>query len=121
VDKWGRKWQSPVMQNYRDPNSKAIVDTASSLTEYFNSTVGVWFEYEGTTDADGSLFIPHGAPFIPSAAFIQLRHVSGSTHDLGAWHVESLDDTIVEVHFLKANNGNDASNHFRRVYVMVLP
>lgn len=121
MDKYGRKWVSPVMPNYGDPNAKALVDTSSSLTEYFNRAIGVWFEYEGTTDANGALFIPHGAPFIPSVAFIQLCHVSGSTHDLGPWHVESLDETNVEVHFLTATSGNYAANEFRRVYVMVLP
>ena len=109
MDEYGRRWMSPVMPDYTEGNARAITNTALSLTEYFNQTVGVWDNYTGTTDGSGELTVAHGAPFTPRCVLITERH-SGSGHIEGAFHVTSVDKDNVTIHFLVSTSGNDRAN-----------
>lgn len=120
MDKWRRKWTSPVVPDYRQPNAKALVDTSASLSEYFNRTVGVWREVSGTTDAVGRLVVPHYAPFTPSAVLITEFYVSGSAHDMGPHHVHDVTKDDVDFHFLRAN-GQDRDLEQVDFYMLCLP
>jgi hypothetical protein len=120
MDKWRRKWTSPVVPDYRQPNAKALVDTASSLTEYFNRTVGVWREYEETTNGVGHVVVPHYAPFTPSAVFVMDVFDGSTGHDMGAVHIHSITKDDVDIHFLRAN-GQDRSSTLVKFYMLCLP
>ena len=109
MDEYGRRWMSPVLPSYTDENSRAMTDTALSLTEFFNQTVGVWDNYSGTTDGSGHLTVAHGAPFTPRCVLVTERH-SGSGHIEGPYHVLSVDKDNVRIHFLVSTSGNDRSN-----------
>lgn len=109
MDVYGRRWMSPVLPSYTDENSRAMTDTALSLTEFFNQTVGVWDNYTGTTDAGGELTVAHGAPFTPRCVLVTERH-SGGGHIEGAFHVNIVDKDNVTIHFLTSTSGNDRAN-----------
>jgi hypothetical protein len=121
MDKAGRRWMSPVLPSYTDQNSKAMTDTALSLTEFFNQTVGVWGEWHGTTNGVGELTVAHGAPFTPSAVLIT-EHGEGLTgHNQGAFHIDSVDKDNVVIHFLIGTSGNDRANTAVGFYMLCLP
>ena len=109
MDRFDRRWMSPVLPSYTDENSRAMTDTALSLTEFFNQTVGVWDNFTGTTDGGGELTVAHGAPFTPRCVLITERH-SGGGHIEGAFHVNTVDKDNVTIHFLTSTSGNDRAN-----------
>ncbi len=109
MDEYGRRWMSPVLPSYTDENSRAMTDTALSLTEFFNHTVGVWDNYTGVTDGFGELTVAHGAPFTPRCVLVTERH-SGSGHTEGAFHVNTVDKDNVTIHFLVSTSGNSRTN-----------
>tara|TARA_S200002703_G_scaffold159326_2_gene172395 strand:+ start:4777 stop:5139 length:363 start_codon:yes stop_codon:yes gene_type:complete len=109
MDVYGRRWMSPVLPSYTDENSRAMTDTALSLTEFFNQIVGVWDNYTGTTNAGGELTVAHGAPFTPRCVLVTERH-SGVGHIEGPFHVTVVDKDNVTIHFLVSTSGNDRSN-----------
>lgn len=118
-------WFAPQLTNLRGPDQLPLRNIFLSLTEYlrryFASNVGHWLEVEGTTNADGELTFAHGASFTPSAVLITEQHVTASTHQEGAFHLESFDDTNVTVHFLVSTSGNDRASTDVRIYVLCLP
>ena len=121
MDKYGRKWVSPVMPNYGDPNNKALVDTSSSLTEYFNNAIGVWGEHHGVTDGVGELTVAHGAPFTPSCILITEHFEGIPSHNQGSFHIDSWDKDNVTVHFLTATSGGNRSNTAVGFFMLCLP
>ena len=120
MDEYGRRWMSPVMPDYTEGNARAITNTALSLTEYFNQTVGVWDNYTGTTDASGELTVAHGAPFTPRCVLVTERH-SASGHIEGAFHVDTVDKDNVTIHFLISTSGNDRANTGVNFDMLCLP
>ena len=120
MDATARKWMSPVLPSYTDGNATAITNTALSLTEYFNQTVGVWDNYTGTTDASGELTVAHGAPFTPRCVLVTERH-SASGHIEGAFHVDTVDKDNVTIHFLISTSGNDRANTGVNFDMLCLP
>lgn len=121
MDAYGRKWMSPVMPSYSDSNAKAMTDTSLSLTEFFSKTVGVWGEWHGTTDGSGYLTVAHGAPFTPSCVLITEHHEGATTHNQGAFHIDSVDKDNVTVHFLLSTSGNNRANTAVGFYMLCLP
>ena len=118
-------WFAPQLTNLRGPDQLPLRNIFLSLTEYlrryFASNVGHWLEVEGTTNADGELTFAHGASFTPSAVLITEQHVTASTHNEGAFHIDSFDDTNVTVHFLVSTSGNNRDNTDVHIYVLCLP
>ena len=118
-------WFAPQLTNLRGPDQLPLRNIFLSLTEYlrryFASNVGHWLEVEGTTNADGELPFAHGASFTPSAVLITEQHVTATTHNEGAFHIDSFDDTNVTVHFLVSTSGNDRDNTDVHIYVLCLP
>ena len=118
-------WFAPQLTNLRGPDQLPLRNIFLSLTEYlrryFASNVGHWLEVEGTTNADGELTFAHGASFTPSVVLITEQHVTASTHDEGAFHIDSFDDTNVTVHFLVSTSGNDRDLTDVHIYVLCLP
>lgn len=118
-------WFAPQLTNLRGPDQLPLRNIFLSLTEYlrryFASNVGHWLEVEGTTNADGELTFAHGASFTPSAVLITEQHVTATTHNEGAFHIDSFDDTNVTVHFLVSTSGNDRDNTDVHIYVLCLP
>jgi len=121
MDKAGRRWMSPVLPSYTDQNSKAMTDTALSLTEFFNQTVGVWGEFHGTTDGVGELTVAHGAPFTPSCILITEHFEGIATHSQGGFHIDSWDKDNVTIHFLTATSGNDRASTPVGFFMLCLP
>ena len=117
MDATARKWMSPVLPSYTDGNATAITNTALSLTEYFNQTVGVWDNYTGTTNASGELTVAHGAPFTPRCVLITERHGTNA----GSFHVDSVDRTNVVVHFLISSSGADRASTAVSFDMLCLP
>lgn len=118
-------WFAPQLTNLRGPDQLPLRNIFLSLTEYlrryFSSNIGHWLEVQGTTNADGELTFAHGAPFTPSLIIATEQHVSASTHDEGAFHVDSHDDTNVTIHFLVSTSGNDRANTDVHIHVLCLP
>ena len=118
-------WFAPQLTNLRGPDQLPLRNIFLSLTEYlrryFASNVGHWLTVEGTTDADGELTFAHGAPFTPSNVQITEAFVSASSHDQGAFHIDSVDDTNITVHFLVSTSGNDRDLTDVKIYVLCLP
>lgn len=118
-------WFAPQLTSLRGPDQLPVRNIFLSLTEYlrryFSSNIGHWLEVTGTTDAGGELTFAHGAPFTPSAVLITEQHVTASTHDEGAFHIDSFDDTNVTVHFLVSTSGNDRDLTDVHIYVLCLP
>ena len=118
-------WFAPQLTNLRGPDQLPLRNIFLSLTEYlrryFASNVGHWLEVEGTTNADGELTFAHGASFTPSAVLITEQHVTASTHNEGAFHIDTFDDTNITVHFLVSTSGNDRDNTDVHIYVLCLP
>lgn len=117
MDATARKWMSPVLPSYTDGNATAITNTALSLTEYFNQTVGVWDNYTGTTNASGELTVAHRAPFTPRCVLITERHGTNA----GSFHVNSVDRTNVVVHFLISSSGADRASTAVSFDMLCLP
>jgi len=118
-------WFATQLTNLRGPDQLPLRNIFLSLTEYlrryFASNVGHWFVYEGTTDAGGELVFPHNAPFTPSVVQVTEAFVGSSTHDQGAFHIDSVDDTNIGLHFLVSTSGNDRDNTDVKVHVLCLP
>ena len=118
-------WFAPQLTSLRGPDQLPLRNIFLSLTEYlrryFASNIGHWLVVEGTTNGDGELTFAHGAPFNPSVIIATEQHVSASTHDEGAFHIDSHDDTNVTIHFLKSTSGNDRDNTDVHIYVLCLP
>lgn len=118
-------WFAPQLTNLRGPDQLPLRNIFLSLTEYlrryFASNVGHWLEVTGTTNGDGELTFAHGASFTPSVVLITEQHVTASSHDEGAFHIDSFDDTNVTVHFLVSTSGNDRDNTDVHIYVLCLP
>lgn len=121
MDASGRRWFLPNVRDFVGPDSLSLVRAFGSLTEYFRRTVGVWREVSGTTNAGGELTVPHYAPFVPSAVLVTEKFVGASTHNQGAFHVDSVDKDNVTLHFLVATSGNDRSNTAVAFYMLCLP
>lgn len=119
MDATGRKWMSPVLPSYTDSNATAVTNTALSLTEYFNQTVGVWDYYEGTTDGSGSLTVAHRAPFIPSAVLITERMSTAGIY-LGGHAIVGMPDDEVTIYFMD-QNGSNRSNRNVKFFMLCLP
>jgi hypothetical protein len=117
----GRKWLAPLLSALKGPDVYPLTIIFNSLTEYFRRSVGVWFEVNGTTDGTGHLIFNHNAPFTPSGVFVTEFYISGKPHDMGPFHIHSITDTEIDVHFLKANSGNDRDNDVVRIFVLCLP
>ena len=118
-------WFAPQLTNLRGPDQLPLRNIFLSLTEYlrryFASNVGHWLEVEGTTNADGEWTFAHGASFTPSAVLITEQHVTASTHNEGAFHIDTFDDTNITVHFLVSTSGNDRDLTDVHIYVLCLP
>ena len=118
-------WFAPQLTNLRGPDQLPLRNIFLSLTEYlrryFASNVGHWLEVEGTTNANGELTFAHGASFTPSAVLITEQHVTAGSHQEGAFHIDTFDDTNITVHFLVSTSGNDRSNTDVHIYVLCLP
>jgi len=121
MDKAGRRWMSPVLPSYTDQNSRAMTDTALSLTEFFNQTVGVWGEFHGMTDGAGEFTVAHGAPFTPSCILITEHFEGIPTHSQGGFHIDSWDKDNVTIHFLTSTSGNDRISTPVGFFMLCLP
>lgn len=119
MDKFGRRWMSPVLPSYTDQNAKAMSDTALSLTEFFNQIVGVWDYYEEVTDNFGNVTVAHGAPFTPSVVLITER-VSTAGIYLGGHAIVGVPDDEVKIYFMD-QNGSNRSNRPVKFHMLCLP
>lgn len=116
----GRKlWTSPLLPFFRGTDSVPSSRSFQSLTEYLRSHVGYWMHFSGTTDVNGDLLVTHNCGFTPSAVFLTQEGLGGS-HDLGAYHINSLTDTTVEIHFL-TKAGVDSANLTHAGWLLFMP
>jgi hypothetical protein len=118
----GRKlWTSPMLPFFRGTDKVPASRSFQSLTEYLRSHVGYWMRFTGTTDANGRLVVTHNCGFKPSAVFVTHEYVTGSSaHDEGPFHIHSLDETTVDIHFLTKSGQDDASSD-QAGYLLLMP
>jgi len=114
-----RAWTNPAVYGLDGPDNRTLRIIFESLTGFLSSHIGVWGEFNGTTDANGDFVITHDAGFLPAAVLITEKDVGDETK-LGPYHIDSKTDTTVTVHFLD-KSGNDRAAHTVGGYYHVLP
>lgn len=111
---------APSAQFLGGENAKPLGWIFRALNEYFKRHIGYWGVAEGTTDANGDLSITHNCGFEPVAMLVTEENVTGVTHDMGPFHVETFNSQTANVHFL-TKSGNDRVAHDVKIYYLLLP
>lgn len=116
-----RLWTAPMLGFLRGEDSRATSNAFQTLTEYLRGHIGFWGSYTGTTDGSGGLVIPHNCGFTPDAAFAQAKYDGSSPRNhYGPIHIESMDETNLTIHVLRANGTSDVSST-RTFFYLLLP
>lgn len=111
---------APTAQFLVGENARPLKWILGALNEYFKKHIGFWGMAEGTTDANGDLSFTHSCGFDPVAMLVTEENVTGVTHDMGPFHIESFNSTTATVHFL-TKSGNDRATHDVKFYYLLLP
>lgn len=116
-----RTWTTPMLPHFSGPDARSTVNGFQSLTEYLRGHIGFWGTYTGTTDANGSMVIPHKCGFTPSGAIVQAIYDGTSPRNhYGPIHIESFDENNLTIHLLRAN-GNDDASSTRIIFYHIFP
>lgn len=110
-----------MLPHFSGPDARSTVNGFQSLTEYLRGHIGFWGTYTGTTDANGSMVIPHKCGFTPSGAIVQAIYDGTSPRNhYGPIHIESFDENNLTIHLLRAN-GNDDASSTRIIFYHIFP
>lgn len=121
MDSRERKWFATGLAALKNQDRQALVNVFTSLSSFFDRSVGVWFIAQGTTDANGELTFNHNASFVPSVVQLTSFNDGVSTHNDGPFHLDHVDKTSITVHCLDTTSGGDAANVFVKFHVLCLP
>lgn len=113
-------WTAPLQQFLTGDNAKGLGIIFRNLNEYFRTHIGFWGEYSGATDSNGRITFTHECGFAPAAATVTEIYVDTSAHDMGPFHIHSLTDTSIDLHFL-TKSGQDRASHNVKVYAHFVP
>lgn len=111
---------APTSQFITGENARPIGWILRSLNEYFKRHIGFWGVAEGTTDVDGNFVFTHNCGFEPVALLVTEENVTGPSHDMGPFHVETFNSETADIHFLR-KTGNPRDEHAVKIYYLLLP
>lgn len=111
---------APTAQFLAGDNARPLRWIFGALNEYFRTHIGYWARYTGTTDANGRIVFTHGCGFSPVVANVTEHYVDTAPHDMGPFHLHSLTETSIDIHFL-TKSGQDRANHSVEVCIHFMP
>ena len=116
-----RTWTTPMLPSFGGTDFRPVTNGFMSLTEYLRGHIGFWGTYTGTTDATGSMIIPHKCGFTPAGALVQAIYDGTSPRNhYGPIHIESLDENNLTIHLLRANGTSDVTST-RTIFYHIFP